>query len=123
MIRSTSLSIFMVVIVLLVTAPGFALAKDCSNKQIKKYCASGMSTNKIAKKCGLDQDDVEDIVGTDDCTAADPDDDAPSKASQQTRHYCCDNFGNSRCIIATGSNNIGDACYCNGIPGVGRICR
>lgn len=37
--------------------------------------------------------------------------------------YCCDGFGVRRCMIVTNPGRLGSSCYCNGIPGVGRMCQ
>lgn len=47
----------------------------------------------------------------------------PESNSQSQRLFCCDAYGNRRCMIAVNPGPLGSSCYCNGIPGVGTICQ
>ena len=93
---------------------------DCSVKQIRKLHEKGMSIDKIADRCEMDKSDVRDAIGDDE-------EDADSRAADRgppaaAPRYCCDMFGNSRCVVAIGPNPIGGSCFCPG-QGYGVICR
>lgn len=36
-------------------------------------------------------------------------------------NYCCDGYGNHRCVMANGPFPIGSSCFCNG-QGYGVVC-
>jgi hypothetical protein len=92
---------------LLMISPAHA---ECSDEQILKFHKKGISAQKIADRCEMDIETVEEII------EAEKEVDPPSQA------WCCDGYGNSRCPIVSGSTTIGSPCFCPG-QGYGVICR
>ena len=101
---------------------------DCTDEHIVELHKKGKNVRSIARICDMSQGDVQDALQTDDSGA---DSEPPTRRGGQNTqsstqpaggYYCCDAWGNSRCVINNGPLPLGTSCGCWG-QGYGVVCR
>ena len=108
--------------------PTEALAA-CSATKIYSLHKKGIDVEEIAETCGMDEDEVQEIIDEkvreEEARKKRPKSSGSTTPQQQQpprQAICCDVYGNGRCPIVAGSTQLGSQCFCPG-QGYGQICR